>query len=147
MSHTPRFAQIGETFERTLTIDEDSIRAFAATCGDFNPLHHDAAFAQRTRFGGLIASGPHTASLLMAMTATHFTQRCSGVGLDFSLRFRAAVRAGDTLSMRWTVTHVEHKPSLNGEFVTLRGEARKINGDAGTTVLTSTGLLLLTDRL
>jgi acyl dehydratase len=138
---TAQIAWVGESFESSVTVDADSVRDFAAACGDFNPLHHDEAVAARSRFGGLIAAGPHTASLLMARTATHFSQRAQPLGLEFNVRFNKAVRAGDTLRLRWTVTDVAPKPSLGGEFVTLHGEA--IN-QAGEVVLSSVGLLLVT---
>jgi acyl dehydratase len=115
--HVPRNARVGETFGRTVVIEADGIRRFAASVEDFNPLHHDEATATRSRFGALTASGTHTASLLMALTATHFSQRAQPLGLDFSLKFRKAVKAGDTLRMQWTVTRIEYKPSLHGELV------------------------------
>lgn len=135
-----QIAWVGETFESSVTIDAHSVREFAAASGDLNPLHHDEAIAARSRFGGLIASGPHTAALLMARTATHFSQRAQPLGLEFTIRFNKAVRAGDTLLLRWTVAEVNPKESLGGEFVTLHGEA--IN-QAGEVVLSSTGLLLV----
>ena len=141
--HVPRNARIGETFGRTVTIDADAIRRFAASVEDFNPLHHDETYAARSRFGALTASGTHTASLLMALTATHFSQRAQPLGLDFSLKFRTAVKAGDRLAMRWTVTRIEYKPSLNGELVSLTGAAVNQRGEVA---LSATSLLLVTDR-
>jgi acyl dehydratase len=79
----------------------------------------------------------------MALTATHFSQRAQPLGLDFSLKFRKAVKAGDTLQMRWTVTRIEFKPSLNGELVSLDGEAVNQHGEMA---LSSTALLLVTDK-
>jgi acyl dehydratase len=43
--YTPRNARVGETFGRRVTIDAASIRSFAASVEDFNPLHHDEAIA------------------------------------------------------------------------------------------------------
>lgn len=141
--HVPRNARIGETFEHTVTIGADDIRRFAAAVEDFNPLHHDEAYAARSRFGALTASGTHTASLLMALTATHFSLRAQPLGLDFTLKFRKAVKAGDTLAMRWTVTRIEYKPSLAGELVSLIGEAINQHGEVA---LSATSLLLVTDK-
>ena len=141
--HVPRNARIGETFGRTVTIDADDIRRFAASVEDFNPLHHDESYAVRSRFGALTASGTHTASLLMALTATHYSQRAQPLGLDFTLRFRKAVKAGDTLTMRWTVTRIEFKPKLDGELVSLTGEAVNQRGEVA---LSATSLLLVTDK-
>jgi acyl dehydratase len=137
-----RHAVSGESFTRTVTLDAEGIRAFASASGDFNPLHHDETLAARSRFGGLIASGPHTAALLLGLSATAFATRCVPLGLDFSIKFRKAVHAGDTLALRWTVTAVHWKESLGGELVTLEGEVRNQRGEL---VLSSTGLLVLTD--
>jgi acyl dehydratase len=142
-SHVPRNTYIGETFGGTATLDADSIRSFAASVADFNPLHHDEEIAARSRFGSLTASGTHSASLLMALTATHYSKHAQPLGLDFSLKFRKAVRAGDRLTMRWTVTRIEWKSSLNGELVSLEGET--VN-QLGEVALSATALLLITDK-
>jgi acyl dehydratase len=142
--HVPRNAHIGETFGRTVTLDAAAIRSFATSVADFNPLHHDEELAARSRFGRLTASGTQSASLLMALTATHYSKRAQPLGLDFSLKFRKAVKEGDTLTMRWTVTRIEFKPSLNGELVSLDGETRN---QLGEIALSATALLLVTDKL
>jgi acyl dehydratase len=77
-----RNARVGESFERRVTISADDIRRFAASVEDFNPLHHDAAVAARSRFGALTASRTHTGSLLLALTATQFSQNAQPLGLD-----------------------------------------------------------------
>jgi TRAP-type C4-dicarboxylate transport system permease large subunit len=74
---------IGERFSRRFTFDAESIRQFAALCGDANPLHHDAAAAARGPFGTLIASGPQTASLMMGLNATFFCARFDALGLGW----------------------------------------------------------------
>ena len=81
----------------------------------------------------------------MAMTATHFAKPGgngrprSGVGMGFEIRFRAPVYAGEDIDLRWAVTGIERKESLDGWITRLEGEAR-----AGTTLLMSgTGTLLL----
>jgi len=141
--YTPRHAHLGEVFGRSVSISADDIRAFATTVADFNPLHHDESVAARSRFGALTASGTHTSSLLLALTATHFSQRAQPLGLDFSLRFRKAVKAGDTLQFQWTVERIEHKPSLKGELVSMAGT---VVNQAGETVLTATALLLVMEK-
>ncbi len=136
-------ATVGEIFTNTVRLSADDIRAFSASVADFNPLHHDEAIAARSRFGGLIASGTHTSSLLMALTATHFSQRAQPLGLDFSLKFHKAVHADDTLRLAWTVTRVQWKASLGGDLVSLTGEARNQRDEL---VLAATGTLLVMDR-
>jgi acyl dehydratase len=139
-----RFAQVGQSFSKTVALDVDSIRSFARSCGDTNPLHHDEAAARASRFGSIIACGPHTASLLLALSAEHFANICPALGLDFRVQFRKAVKAGDRVTFRWTVVRVEDKPSMQGELVEIDGEA--VNQD-GVRVLSATGLVLATQSL
>lgn len=135
-----RYARVGEQFSRRVTLDAAAVSAFARQIGDTNPLHHDAALAAGTRFGGLIACGPHTSSLLMAVTADAFAQRGAALGLDFRMQFRRAVPATATLQLSWTVTAVEAKASLGGELVSLDG---RVSGDDGTLYVSAQGLVLV----
>ncbi len=139
-----RYGRVGETFTRSVTLEAAAISAFAAQIGDTNPLHHDVDAAARTRFGGLIACGPHTSSLLMAVTADVFSRRGAALGLDFRMRFRRAVPAGTTLTLRWTIVTIDFNPSLQGDVVTLEGDARDA---AGTRYLSADGLVLLRESL
>ncbi|HEX4884219.1 MAG TPA: MaoC family dehydratase [Casimicrobiaceae bacterium] len=134
---------VGERFAERVAFDEASIREFARLCADFNPLHHDAAYAARSPFGTLIASGPHVTSRLMALTATYYSQRCQPLGLGFTFRFVRAVPAGVTLDLQWDVTGVEGKASLAGDIVTLDGRAID---DDGVVYVTGHGSLLLRER-
>jgi acyl dehydratase len=137
-------AVVGERFTESVHLSAESVRAFADSVGDSNPLHHDEAVAARSRFGGLIASGTHSASLLMALTASHFSRHAQPLGLEFKLHFHRAVHAGDTLQLAWTVTRVQDKPSLNGDLVWLEGEARNQRGEVA---LAATATLLVVDRI
>ena len=132
--------RVGDVFDRTVTLRRDDISAFARTCGDGNPLHHDLELAQRSRFGDLIACGPHYTSLFMGLAATHFAQSGGALGLEFTFEFRRAVRADDTLAMRWEITSLEPKASLAGDIAALSGV---ITNQDGVTVLTGRGKMLV----
>lgn len=71
---------------------------------DPQPMHVDKAAAAAGQFGGLIASGWHTGSLMMQMLARHFVPpgNLASPGLD-ELRWLRPVRPGDRLSLRVTV--------------------------------------------
>ena len=135
--------EVGETFSRKVAFDAQGIAAFATLCGDTNPLHHDAAYAAASRFGGIIACGPHVTSLLMALTASHFAPRGPGVGLGFTFRLRSAVRAGETVTMRWRVTAVTRKETLRGSIIQLVGEVVR---PGGVIAITATGETLAMDE-
>ena len=78
---------------------------------DPQPMHTDKAAAEAGQFGGLIASGWHTAALTMRLVATNFLSPASGLaspGID-ELRWLKPVRPGDALSLRATI--IEARPS------------------------------------
>ena len=128
--------RVGERFARRETFDADSIRRFAALCGDHNPLHHDERAAAASRFGSLIASGPHVVALMMGLDATFLSQRGAALGLGFEFRFVKAVPAGARLMLEWTIAGIDYKPSLAGDVVSVEGRAVD---DAGTVYVTATG--------
>ncbi|WP_041832524.1 MaoC family dehydratase [Actinoplanes sp. N902-109] len=86
------------------TVAEPEILAFAGQF-DPQPIHVDPAFAAAGPFGGLIASGWHTAAIFMRMFADHYLSRVASLaspGVD-ELRWPAPLRPGDTVRMRVTV--------------------------------------------
>jgi len=121
-------------FAKRLRLSESEISAFAASVDDRNTLHHDAAVARAAGYPGLIASGTHVGSVLMAMTATHFSApladgtRRSSLGLGFRLTFRGGVVAGEDMDLTWTVREVVRKDTLRGWVVRLDGDARSARG-------------------
>jgi acyl dehydratase len=139
-----RVVTIGETFEATLDLPPDSIRHFATLVNDTNPLHHDDAYARASRFGTLIASGTQPAAHLMAMLAAHFSRDAQPLGLEFGIRLTRAVKANDTLTMRWRVIEAKWKGSLNGDLVKLEGGARN---QAGETVIEATATIVVMPRV
>ncbi|HEY2559661.1 MAG TPA: MaoC family dehydratase [Caldimonas sp.] len=143
--HATALATVGETFTQRTRFSDDSIRAFATSVHDHNPLHHDLAAARAAGYRALIASGTQLGGVFMAMTATHFAKPAAdgqprlGLGLGFELRFRAPVYADEVIELRWTVTGVAWKESLAGWMTRLEGDAR-----AGERLLLSgTGTLLV----
>jgi 3-hydroxybutyryl-CoA dehydratase len=138
------YAHVGESFEYTETLDEETISAFARSIGDLNPLHHDRLAAEASRFRGVIASGPHCASILLARVATYFSRSTSMVGLEFTLKFQAPARPGDTLRFRWEVADVVWNEKLKGDIVSLEGS---VWNSAGIELLTSQGKVLVSGNL
>ncbi len=137
---------VGERFTDEFTFTADAIRAFAASTGDTNPLHHDEAFARTTRFGGLIAAAGHYTSLMMGVVAQAITSRGAGVGLGFTFRFHRAVHAGETLRLVWTVSNVQWKASLGGHIIDLEGTLSRADGSVSVSA-TSKNVALSADSL
>jgi 3-hydroxybutyryl-CoA dehydratase len=132
-----------ERFSATVTLTPATASAFAHAAGDHNPLHHDPGYAATTRFGRPLASGTQTTAHLMALTATHFSQRGAMVGLEFWFRFRRPVFADEIIQLEWLVVSVREAPRLNGDLVELRGRVRN---QAGETAVGAKGRVLVTDR-
>lgn len=105
-----------------VTVSEDEIVEFASR---FDPqsFHVDPEAAADGPFGGLIASGWHTAALFMGMFVRAMlldTASLGSPGLD-ELRWTAPVRPGDTLRGRVTVDDVRESskdPSRGTVFTT-----------------------------
>jgi len=104
---------LGTTYEcGSVGIDQASILAFAKEF-DPQPFHVDPVAAAAGPYGGLIASGWHTAALVMRLLVENYLAPESSLGsagLD-ELRWPHPVRPGDTLRVRATV--VESRRSLS----------------------------------
>lgn len=121
--------QVGQSFSRSLCLDAASIRHFATVAGDTNPLHYDQAAAERAAFGGLIASGGHTSSILAAMVASTLSSLRPSLGLEVSFQFRRPVGAGETMLARWQLTSIERKARLRADVVVFSGGLWTCHGD------------------
>jgi acyl dehydratase len=71
---------------------------------DPQPFHIDQAAAEKSHFGGLIASGWHTAAMYIRMINDHGATRHALAGLGFDdMRWPRPTRPGDVLSVESTV--------------------------------------------
>src|SRR3954462_4656356 len=99
--------RVGMSATYAKTITEADIVLFAGVSGDNNAIHTNEEFAASTVFKGRIAHGMLSASVISAAIAN----KLPGPGTIYmsqNLRFRAPVRAGDTV--RATVTVKELMP-------------------------------------
>jgi acyl dehydratase len=133
-----------DRFSSEVTLTPSTVAAFAQAAGDHNPLHYDPAYAARTRYKRLVASGTQTTSLLMALTATYFAQQGAMVGLEFWFRLRRPVFADETIRLEWLVVSVKTHPRLGGDLVELRGRIRNAEDE---TAVGAKGRVLLMEQL
>jgi 3-hydroxybutyryl-CoA dehydratase len=89
--------ELGDRATFTKTISEADILLFAAISGDNYSVHVDEEYAKATRFGGRIAHGLLTASLISA-TNGMLLQKPGGISLAQTLRFLKPVYPGDTIT-------------------------------------------------
>lgn len=133
-----------DRFSSQRQLDPEQVSAMALAVGDTNPVHHDEEFARGTRFGRPIASGTYTTALLLALTASHFSQDSAMLGLDYWVGFKRPIYADEAITLEWLVICVTQNTRLNGEIVELRG---RILGADGQTSLGAKGRLLVTSTL
>jgi 3-hydroxybutyryl-CoA dehydratase len=98
--------QLGQTASVGKTITEADILLFAAVSTDTNPVHLDAEAAAQSPFKERVAHGMLSAGLISAVLGT----RLPGPGTIYmgqTLRFRAPVRIGDTVTATAEVTGLD----------------------------------------
>jgi acyl dehydratase len=114
-----------------LTIDQDRISAFADATEDRQFIHVDAEAAARTPFGGTVAHGFLSLSLLSRMAAEAMLvpdgiKMAINYGLD-RVRFIAPVRAGKRVRGRFRLDSVEEKAP--GQILLRHTVTVEIEGD------------------
>jgi acyl dehydratase len=126
----PLGLSVGQRARRTQTVTMRQIELYAEITGDRNPLHFDADFAARTRFGRLVAQGGITSGMLNTLVAMDVP----GPGTVFisqSLKYLAPAYVGDTLTaevevlslkpdkpvcqLKATIVNQDGTPLLEGE--------------------------------
>ena len=121
---------VGMSAETAKTITDADLVLFAGVSTDVNAVHMDEEFGKTTMFGGRIAHGMLSASLISAVLGN----RLPGPGCIYmsqSLRFRAPVRPGDTVRAKVTVKEViADKGRVVIDTVCTVGDKVVIDGEA-----------------
>ena len=121
---------VGMTAAYARTIGPADLVMFAGISGDTNPMHLNEEYAAATMFEGTIAHGFLSSSFISTVIGT----RLPGPGCVYvsqSLKFKAPVRPGDTVTARATVTDLDsarNRATLRttctvGSTVVIDGEA------------------------
>ncbi len=95
-----------------ISVTESEILDYASTF-DPQPIHVDPAYAATGPFGGLIASGWHTAAIFTRLFVTHYVSRVASLaspGVD-ELRWPTPLRPGDSLRLRATILETRRSRS------------------------------------
>ncbi|MGF1658325.1 MAG: MaoC family dehydratase [Rubrimonas sp.] len=119
-------------------IEDADLEMFGRISGDRNPVHFDDDYARDTIFGGRIAHGMLTASLISAVIGEQLPGHGT-IYLKQSLTFLAPVRPGDLVEASVTVAAIDYgkrrvtldcvclvegKPVLKGEAMVLAPSAK-----------------------
>jgi 3-hydroxybutyryl-CoA dehydratase len=133
---------VGFRISEKLVLNDDEIIAGARFLNDRNPLHNDVEKAGRSKFGGLIACGPHVSGIHACMLPTHCTELGYDVlGTVFTVRYTAPVLAQVALELSWTIASMsEHRSG--GQLVDWQGTVGE--EASGRICIDATGQVLLT---
>ena len=107
----PTFS-VGQTFTYEQTIDDATVRAFAAFSGDHNPIHVDEAVARTSRFGQRIAHG----AILFGIVSKVLGMDMPGLGtvyLGQTCNFKLPVFIGDTVRLEARIVELLPKSIAN----------------------------------
>lgn len=122
---------LGMSRSLSKTITAEDVDNFAKVTGDCNPIHLDEDYAAKaTPFGGRIAHGMLTASLLSALFGTQFP----GLGciyLSQTLKFKAPVMLDSLVTATATVADInEEKARVTFDCVCTVGDKVVLDGQA-----------------
>jgi acyl dehydratase len=136
----PLGLEIGQRARRTQTVSAREVELYAEITGDRNPLHFDADFAARTRFGRLVAQGGIAADMLNALVAMDLP----GPGTVFmsqALTYLAPTYLGDTLTAEVEVLALKaDKPVCQlRAVITNQDGVRLLEGECWTYTLLPAG--------
>ena len=97
--------KVGMSASYAKTVTEADVVLFAGISGDTNPVHLNEEFAKETMFQGRIAHGMLSASFISTVLGTKLPGP-GAIYLSQNLKFKAPVRAGDTVSATATITDI-----------------------------------------
>ena len=122
---------VGDRFQSgEHTLDVAQIKAFALQF-DPQPFHTDEEAAKNTFFGGLAASGWHTAALTMRLLVESGVPLADGIiGSGGELQWPKPTRPGDVLHVVSEVVDITPSRSKPGRaMVTMRCQTRNQRGE------------------
>jgi len=137
---------VGQMFRfGSLRVDPDRVKSFA---NEFDPqkFHLDEEAATKTLFGGLAASGWHTAAMTMRLLVESDLKPAGGIiGVGFEeFRWTAPVRPGDELRIEVEILEVRSSKSRPNQGL-LKLRITTLNQD-NTAVQIAVGQLLVPCR-
>jgi acyl dehydratase len=121
---------VGDRFDSsTLVVEVDEVKSFAARF-DPQPFHLDEDAARESVFGGLAASGWHTAALTMRLLVQSLPFGNGVIGAGTELQWPRPTRPGDVLRVSTTVLEITPSRSkADRGIVTCRTETMNQHGE------------------
>lgn len=97
--------EVGMSSSFAKTVSESDVYTFAGVTGDNNPVHINEEFAATTPFKQRIVHGMFSAGLISAVLGTQLPGP-GAIYIDQSLKFKAPVHIGDTLTATASVEEI-----------------------------------------
>lgn len=91
--------EIGDSAQISKIINESDIELFARATGDFNPVHLDQAYAEKTMFKSRIAHGLLSVGLISNILG-NILPGYGTIYISQEVKFLTPVRIGDTITAR-----------------------------------------------
>ena len=91
--------RIGDFAQISNTVTESVINNFAKATGDFNPIHLDQTYAEKTYFKGRIAHGVLSLGYFSSVLG-NLLPGPGGIYLSQEVKFLAPVRIGDIITAK-----------------------------------------------
>ncbi len=102
--------KIGDSAQISNSVTETVINDFAKATGDFNPIHLDQTYAEKTYFKGKIAHGVLSVGYISSVLG-NLLPGPGGILLSQDAKFLAPVRIGDVITAKAEV--IEMIPEKN----------------------------------
>ena len=120
--------EVGLKFSHSVTVTETHIVLAAGLFGDFHPLHTNEEYAKKSRFGHLITHGPLNVGIMASVLGNYFAGS-AGPYLQQTVRFKAPVSPGDTVTTTWEIVEKIPKEKLDGGIIRMLVEMRNQNDE------------------
>ncbi|MGB0907149.1 MAG: MaoC family dehydratase [Maricaulaceae bacterium] len=126
--------EVGMSSSTSMVITGEKIDTFAELTGDFNPIHVDEDYAKTTPFGGRIAHGALSASLISAILGNDLPGP-GAVFVELNLRFRRPAMIGDEVIAVAKIAEINPRTGRLKMKVHCEVNGKQIcRGDAGVMV-------------
>lgn len=102
---------VGETHSLSRKITNEHVQLFADVTGDYNPLHFNEEFSEKSIFGGKIVHGMLIASLMVTLIRK-FYPGISAVFLEAVFDFVRPVRIGDNIKFNYEITQKKQNKKI-----------------------------------
>jgi 3-hydroxybutyryl-CoA dehydratase len=118
--------KVGDSAQFSKTITEKDINDFAKVTGDFNPVHLDQGYAEKTIFKGRIAHGLLSVGLLSSILG-NILPGYGTIYLSHDVKFLAPVKIGDTITARVEVIElVQEKNRAKFKTICMNQDGKEV---------------------